>query len=134
MDKTQLEEGLELAVQFEKRGGIVPVIVQDASSGQVLMLAYANRAALEETLKSGDATFWSTSRNQLWTKGGISGNRLRVDGAACGLYVDCDQDALIYRVERIGGGACHTRNSAGRPRISCFYRKITDAGGLEFIE
>ncbi len=129
MDKTQLEEGLELAVQYEKRGGLVPTIVQDADSGDVLMLGYANQQALKETLRSGYATFWSTSRNELWTKGDTSGDFLKIRE----ILVDCDQDALIYRVERCGNGACHTKDRNCKARKSCFYRRLIDGSTLEFI-
>ena len=129
-DKRRIEEGLELMIQFEKRGGLIPVIVQDYVSKEILMLAYANRQALEETLMSGFATFWSTSRNELWTKGKTSGDLLEVSE----VEVDCDQDALIYRVKMLGKGACHTKDSQGNTRNSCFYRKIRENGqGLEFI-
>src|SRR3989338_2335638 len=102
----QLENGLELMVQYEKRGGLVPVIVQNVVSGKVLIMAYANKAALDTTLETGYATFWSTSRNELWTKGLTSGDMLEIKD----VLVDCDQDALVYRVSMVGKGACHTKN------------------------
>ena len=71
INKKQLEEGLELIIQFEKRGGLVPAVAQDYLTGKILMLAYVNKEAFEETIKTGNATFWSTSRNELWTKGGL---------------------------------------------------------------
>jgi len=121
MDKKQLEEGSELAIEFEKRGGLVPTVVQDVKDGRVLMLAYVNAEALETTFKKGMATFWSTSRNELWTKGETSGDFLKI----VEILTDCDQDALIYIVEPQGGGACHTRNPAtGKTRETCFYRKF----------
>lgn len=90
--------------------GLIPVIVQDAHDQRVLMLAYANRAALERTRESGDAWYWSRSRNALWRKGETSGNTQRVTR----IEVDCDHDALIYHVEQAGTGACH------RETRSCF--------------
>lgn len=121
MDKKVLEEGKELLIDFAKRGGFVPAVVQNADNGQILMLGYVNREALEATLAKGLATFWSTSRNELWTKGETSGDYLKV----VAIYTDCDQDALIYRVEPQGGGACHTKDpQSGQARTSCFYRKI----------
>ena len=120
MEKEELEEGLTLALQFEKRGGLLPVIVQEVQSGSILMQGYVNRAAIEKTLKTGYATFWSTSRNALWTKGESSGDYLRVKA----IYTDCDQDALLYQVELLGNGVCHTRSSNGKTRKSCFYRQI----------
>lgn len=121
-----LEEGESFLPQFEKRGGLLPVIVQDAESDEVLMLAYTNRAALEKTRATGAAWFWSTSRNDLWQKGETSGNTLRIRE----ILIDCDQDALLYRVNLQGHGVCHTINREGLPRRRCFYRSLTDPGRL----
>ena len=93
--------------------GLVPVVAQDEAGGAVLMLAYANEAALRATLSTGQAHYWSRSRGTLWHKGATSGATQAVSAVLC----DCDQDALIYLV-RAGGGACHT----GRP--TCFYRRV----------
>jgi phosphoribosyl-AMP cyclohydrolase len=123
-----LESKLDLDLQFEKRGGLIPAIAQDCQSKEILMLGYVNPQALEETLKTGKATFWSTSRNELWTKGKISGDYLSVQG----ILVDCDQDAIIYLVERMGSGACHTKDAQGRPRRTCFYRTL-EHGKLKFV-
>ncbi len=121
MDKKQLEEGSEIAIAFEKRGGLVPAVVQDARDGRVLMLAYVNAEAFATTLKKGMATFWSTSRNELWTKGETSGDFLKI----VEIRTDCDQDALVYIVEPQGGGACHTKSpQTGKTRETCFYRKL----------
>lgn len=121
MDKKQLEEGHQLTLDFEKRGGLLPAVVQNAQDGRVLMLAYVNAEAFETTLKKGMATFWSTSRNELWTKGETSGDFLKI----VDILTDCDQDALIYLVEPQGGGACHTKDPAsGKTRETCFYRKL----------
>ena len=98
------------SLAFEKRGGLLPVVVQDVRDGHVLTLAYANRAALERTLETGHAYYWSTSRNALWRKGEMSGNVQHV----VRIEVDCDADALIYHVEQTGAGACH------RGTRSCF--------------
>lgn len=115
-----LEESTQLHLQFEKRGGLLPVAVQESSTGQILMLASVSEAAFEETIRSGMATFFSTSRQQLWTKGETSGDFLRVDE----ILVDCDQDALVYRVTLLGEGVCHTFDPDGRHRKACFYRKL----------
>jgi len=101
-------------VDFEKGGGLVPVVAQDAKSGEILMLAYANKEAVEKTLRTGYAHYYSRARKKLWMKGEESGNRQRV----LKILVDCDADALIYIVEQIGV-ACHTGNR------SCFYRELT---------
>ncbi|GEM85661.1 bifunctional phosphoribosyl-AMP cyclohydrolase/phosphoribosyl-ATP diphosphatase HisIE [Meiothermus granaticius] len=100
-------------VRFDERG-LVPVIVQDAASGQVLTLAYANREALEQTLQTRRSTFWSRSRGELWVKGATSGNTQEV----LEVRLDCDQDAVLYRV-RPNGPACHTGAE------TCFHHPIT---------
>jgi phosphoribosyl-AMP cyclohydrolase len=128
-DKRESEEGLTLRVKYDEKS-LAPAVVQDVKSGEILMLAYVNEEALRETLRSGFATFWSRSRKKLWTKGKTSGDLLKIRE----VLVDCDQDALIYRVEKLGKGACHTKDSQGNTRNSCFYRKIREDGqGLEFI-
>ena len=114
MDKHELEEGTEFAPRFDSQGLIVCVTVE-AASRQVLMVAYMNRLALEKTIETGEAHYWSRSRESLWRKGETSGQIQRV----IGLWVDCDQDAILLEVEPQGdGGACHTG------RKSCFYRKL----------
>ncbi len=130
MNKKRLEESNELLIDFDKRDGFVPAIVQEISDGHILMQAYVNEAALKKTLSSGMATFWSTSRDELWTKGETSGDFLKI----IEILTDCDQDALIYRVERQGSGACHTRDpNSNSPRRSCFYRRLNlETEELEF--
>ena len=105
------------AVKFDGRG-LVPVIAQDSGDGRVLMLAWANREALEETAATGRGVYFSRSRGKLWRKGEDSGNVQRVSE----IRLDCDGDALIYMVEQAGGMACHTG------RRSCFYRALRDGG------
>lgn len=121
-----LEESASLLPQFEKRGGLLPVVVQDADSGEVLMLAYTNRTALEKTRETGQVWFWSTSRSDMWRKGESSGNTLELRE----IRIDCDQDALLYRVVLRGTGVCHTTNRNGTPRRRCFYRSLGQDGGL----
>lgn len=130
MQKPLIESSKALQLQFEKRGNLLPTIVQDADSKDILMLGYVNQEAFEETLASGYATFWSTSRQELWTKGKTSGDLLQV----VNILVDCDQDALIYKVKPLGSGACHTKNEQGNARKSCFYRRVTDKVQLENME
>ena len=101
--------------------GLVPVITQDASSGQVLMLAWMNREALRATLDSGNAVYWSRSRGRLWRKGEESGHVQKVQE----MRLDCDEDALLLRVEQLGGIACHT----GRQR--CFFRRYDNGNWVE---
>lgn len=102
-------------VSFDVQG-LVPVIAQDAASGRVLMVAWANRDALKETADSGQAVYWSRSRNRLWHKGEESGHRQRV----VEVRLDCDGDVVLYAVEQTGGIACHTG------RESCFFRRLDD--------
>ncbi|WP_281615741.1 phosphoribosyl-AMP cyclohydrolase [Flammeovirga sp. SubArs3] len=129
--KIALEEQLIPQLQFEKRGGLLPVIVQEYDSGQILMLGYANEEAFNYTLKSKKATFWSTSRNKLWTKGETSGNYLQMKN----IMMDCDQDAIIYQVELMGSGVCHTFDQQGENRKACFYRSYDiEEKKLKFIE
>ena len=104
---------MKIKLNFEKRGGLLPVITQDVKSGEVLMLAYANKYAYEKTLKTGIATYYSTSRNELWIKGKTSGNIQFVKE----VWIDCDNDALLYKVIQKGNVACHTGNR------SCFFKK-----------
>jgi phosphoribosyl-AMP cyclohydrolase len=105
-------------IDFDKQGGLVPAVVQDAASGEVLMLAYMNRQALERTFETGEAHYWSRSRQTLWHKGGTSGHVQVVRE----VLIDCDGDTLVLKVEQKGRGACHTGYR------SCFYRRLTPAG------
>jgi len=98
---------------FDKMGGLLPAIVQDADSGDVLMLAFMNREAWERTLATGEAHFYSRTRHQIWHKGATSGNVQRVKE----IYLDCDWDTVLLKVEQVGGAACHTGHR------SCFYRR-----------
>ena len=109
-------------LDFKKSGGLVPAIVQDHETNEVLMLAYMNQEAWEKTLASGEAHYWSRSREKLWRKGGTSGHIQKVRA----IYVDCDLDTVLVKVYQVGGAACHE----GYP--SCFYRKIED-GELKAI-
>jgi len=103
----------QATLDFDKMGGLLPAIVQDAASGEVLMLAFMNEAAWEATLKTGEAHYFSRSRNTLWHKGGTSGHVQRLKE----LYLDCDNDTVLLKVEQVGGAACHTGYK------SCFYRR-----------
>jgi phosphoribosyl-AMP cyclohydrolase len=109
-------------IDFEKGDGLVPVIVQDDDTKEVLMLAYMNRKAWLKTLETGKATYWSRSRNELWVKGETSGHVQIVKE----ILVDCDSDTLLLKVQQIGGAACHTGYK------SCFYRKVKN-GKMENI-
>lgn len=106
-------------VKFDDRG-LVTAIAQDAENGEVLMLAYMNRESLEKTMSTGVMTYWSRSRGKLWVKGETSGHVQQVVEAR----IDCDGDALLFKVRQTGG-ACHTGYR------SCFYRKSTPHGLVE---
>ncbi|MEM9740426.1 MAG: phosphoribosyl-AMP cyclohydrolase [Pseudomonadota bacterium] len=113
---TLQDEARSLRPRFD-RNGLIAAIAQDAETGDVLMLAWMNEAALQATLETGNATYWSRSRSTLWVKGETSGNTQDV----VEVRIDCDQDAVLLKVHQTGG-ACHT----GRP--SCFYRRVGPDG------
>ncbi|MDD9949227.1 MAG: phosphoribosyl-AMP cyclohydrolase [candidate division Zixibacteria bacterium] len=131
-----LEEGSKESLDFSKlrqvagiKEDVLPVVVQDSTTKEVLILAYINRLALDESLKTGIATFWSTSRNELWVKGATSGNALGIDE----IRVNCEQNSVVYLVTPHGGGACHTKDSDGQYRTGCYYRRMKSSGDLEFV-
>lgn len=99
--------------RFFLKGDLIPAVVQEDSTGEVLMLAYMNRESLQKTLETGYTWFWSRSRSELWNKGATSGHLQKV----IKIFTDCDDDTLLVRVEQTGA-ACHTGNH------SCFYREI----------
>lgn len=101
---------------FAKGNGLVPAVVQDHETGEVLMLAYMNEEAWDKTLTTGDAHYYSRSRDTLWRKGGTSGNVQKVRS----VRIDCDMDTVLLGVEQVGGAACHEGYR------SCFYREIVD--------
>ena len=109
-------------IDFNKMDGLVPGIVQDAATGEVLMLGFLNSLSYARTLETGFVTFWSRTRQKLWMKGETSGNRLRIVSAA----TDCDSDTLLFRVEVEGDGlVCHEGT------VSCFTRPIVDGEDME---
>ncbi len=109
----RLEEGTDLSPKFDS-DGLITCVATDAASGDVLMVAHMNAAALQKTIATGEAWYFSRSRRSLWRKGEQSGHVQRVQS----MHIDCDQDAVWIRVEQKGAGACHTG------RRSCFYRKV----------
>lgn len=109
-------------LNFEKGEGLVPAIVQDYRTKDVLMLAYMNKESWSKTLETGKATYWSRSRNTLWVKGETSGNVQLVKD----IMIDCDSDTVLLKVEQVGGAACHTGYN------TCFYRKLSN-GKVEVI-
>ncbi|MEM8954900.1 MAG: phosphoribosyl-AMP cyclohydrolase [Verrucomicrobiota bacterium] len=125
-----LEEGPNLNLDFTKLAKVgatgqdlLPVVVQDADTKEVLILAYANQAALKHTIETKIATFWSSSRNELWIKGATSGDTLDL----VEVRVNCEQNSLLYLVRPAKGGACHTKNAEGNSRPSCYYRTLKDS-------
>jgi phosphoribosyl-AMP cyclohydrolase len=111
-----------IMIDFRKGNGLVPAIVQDDDTGQVLMLAYMNKEAWEKTLATGKAHYWSRSRQKLWLKGATSGHLQEVRA----VYLDCDLDTVLLRVHQVGGAACHEGYA------SCFYRKV-EQGELKVV-
>lgn len=121
----------ELLLDFGEDGtGLVPVVTQDFNTREVLILAFANREAFEETTRSGYATYFSRSRNELWKKGLTSGDLLKIEE----IRINCEQNSLLYLVTPLGKGACHAKKKDGLPHTSCYYRRILENNRLDFIE
>jgi len=129
-----LEEGAQLRLDFKKlrkiasgEADVIPAVAQDAATGEVLILGYVNELALATALRERKATFWSTSRNELWIKGLTSGDFLEL----LEVRVYCEQNSILYRVRPAGQGACHTKGADGRSRSGCYYRRLRPDGTLE---
>jgi phosphoribosyl-AMP cyclohydrolase len=115
--------GGTMQLAFDKLGGILPAVIQDASTGEVLMVGFMNAEAFAATRATGDVTFFSRSRNKLWRKGESSGHTLRVRE----VRVDCDADAVVVRVDAMGPGVCHEGYQ------SCFFRRLEPDGSAVAI-
>lgn len=113
--KTQLD--------FAKGGGLVTAIAQDDASGDIMMVAFMNEEAFDKTVETGEVHYWSRSRSKLWYKGEESGNTQQVKS----MYIDCDGDVVLLKIEQKGGAACHTG------RRTCFYRKLEEGGDYEVV-
>ena len=111
-----------IELDFKKMGGLIPAVVQDYKTGEVLMLAFMNQAAWEATLSTGKATYYSRTRQELWIKGKTSGNMQMVKE----IRIDCDDDTVVLKVDQVGGAACHTGHK------SCFYKKVED-GSIRIV-
>ena len=112
-------------MDYSKLAGLIPAVIQDAESAEVLMVGFMNEDALARTRRTGFATFFSRTRNTLWMKGETSGNRLQV----VEMLVDCDDDTVLVKVKRLGdGNVCHTGER------TCFFRKLTDEATTELTE
>jgi phosphoribosyl-AMP cyclohydrolase len=112
----------ETRPDFRKGGGLIPAIAQDASTGEVLMLAYMNEESYDLTLRTGEVHYWSRSRSEIWHKGSTSGHVQKVRE----ILLDCDSDALVVKIDQVGGVSCHTG------KRSCFFRR--HAGGNRYVE
>jgi phosphoribosyl-AMP cyclohydrolase len=120
----------ELLLDFGSDGNtLVPVVTQDFQTKEVLILAFANKEAFEETVNSGYATYYSRSRKELWKKGMTSGDMLRIEE----IRINCEQNSLLYMVTPMGKGACHAKKDDGMPYSSCYYRKI-EGGSLKMVK
>jgi phosphoribosyl-AMP cyclohydrolase len=132
-----VEEGRTLRLDFRKLlrattacPDILPVAVQHADTGEVILVAYANQQALRTAIATRSAVFWSTSRNELWEKGKTSGETFEL----VEVRVNCEQNSLLYRVRPRRGGICHTNNQRGAPR-NCYYRRLNlETGELENLD
>jgi phosphoribosyl-AMP cyclohydrolase len=130
----ELEEGKGLRLDFDKlkrviaqSPALIPVAVQDIDTREVILVAYTNKEAFEKSIRTRIATFWSTSRNELWVKGETSGNTYELKE----VYVNCEQNSLLYLVKPKREGICHTFNTKGKAR-NCFYRRLnSETGDLE---
>lgn len=112
-----------IELDFSKGDGLLPAIVQDYKTKKVLMLAYINELAWKQTLETGEAYFWSRSRQELWHKGGTSGNVQKVKE----IYADCDNDTVLFKVEQVGGAACH------KGYETCFHQKVGPHGTVTVV-
>jgi len=137
MNHHELEEGKTLRIDFKKLAKVsscgedlIPAVAQDHNTGEVLIVGYANELALRTALNENMATFWSTSRNELWIKGKTSGDYLEI----VEVRVNCEQNSVLYRVRPKGQGACHTKDKDGVARTGCYYRVIEKEGTLSFAE
>lgn len=113
----------EIELDFSKGNGLLPAIAQDYNSGKVLMLAYINQISWEKTLETGEAYYWSRSRQELWHKGATSGHIQEIKE----IYADCDNDTVLFKVDQVGGATCHLGYE------SCFHKKV-DANGSFMVE
>ena len=135
--RNEIEEGDRLQLDFTKLGkavgcgeDLIPAVAQDVETETVLMVGYVNQKALDTAIREKMATFWSTSRNELWIKGKTSGDFLEIEE----IRVNCEQNSILYRVRLKGKGVCHTKKADQTPRFCCYYRTLEEDGRLRFIE
>ena len=115
----------QIEPDFDKAGGLVPAVAQDAATGEILMLAYMNRESFAKTLATGEAHYWSRSRRELWHKGGGRSGRVQ---KVREMRLDCDLDALLIKIEQVGGVSCHTG------RRGCFHYRLDADGKFRLAE
>ncbi len=132
----ELEEGIQLSLDYTKlrkiasgEADVIPAVAQDVDSGEVIIVGYVNELALKTAQEEGLATFWSTSRNELWIKGKTSGDYLELIETC----VNCEQNSILYKVRLKGKGSCHTKDAEGQHRHGCYYRRLKADGTLEFV-
>lgn len=130
-DHQMIEEGNSLLLDFYKMEGlqgmaVLPAVLQDADTLDVLMVGYMNEEALQLSLTEGRVVLWSTSRNEIWRKGGTSGDHLIIRA----VRTNCEQNSLLILVRKEGEGVCHTKAADGRTRPTCYYRELTADGSL----
>ncbi|MFZ5627502.1 MAG: phosphoribosyl-AMP cyclohydrolase [Spirochaetota bacterium] len=135
-DMGMVEESDRLMLDFGKlrkiaagTAEVLPVVVQDATTLEVLLIAYVNAEALRLSVEEGRAIFYSTSRQEIWRKGDTSGDTLSLKE----IRVNCEQNSLLFLVDKAGKGACHTRDAAGKTRSNCYYRRLRGKELLEFV-
>ncbi len=136
-DTAIVEESDRLMLDFGKlrkigagTADVLPVVVQDATTLEVLLVAYVNEEALRLSIHEQRAVFYSTSRQEIWRKGDTSGDTLPLRE----IRVNCEQNSLLFLVDKAGHGACHTRDASGTTRSNCYYRRLKDAELLEFVK
>ena len=112
-----------IELDFAKGNGLLPAIAQDHRTGKVLMMAYINRESWEKSLETGEAHYWSRSRQEIWHKGGTSGHVQKI----MEIYADFDNDTVLFKVEQIGGAACHTGFA------TCFHQKVDKKGNVTIV-
>lgn len=125
------ENAKELSLDFGSDGKtLLPVVTQDSRSKEVLILSFVNKEAFDETRRSGYATYWSRSRNELWKKGMTSGDMLKIDE----IRVNCEMNSFLFLVTPQGQGACHAKRADGRAHTSCYYRRVEKGDELAWVE
>ena len=135
-DMAMVEESDRLMLDFGKlrkiaagTADVLPVVVQDAKTLEVLLVAYVNDEALRLSIQEQRAVFYSTSRQEIWRKGETSGDTLSLGE----IRVNCEQNSLLFMVDKAGSGSCHTRDASGKTRSNCYYRRLKSTELLEFI-